>query len=549
MRFPQVLDKVAKALAPSKFDNVIAYLHELLDARDELGFCLLDKEGLARLARLAPDHDVRQTPYIPPRSWSYQVSRLRECLTEYLVNKEQVQACFEFCLAAYAKNFGSLKRAVNSKSDGSRMPFQFRDKAKSKGCSYHGAFKLTSDRFGVSELIEKWVGPFSGVKGEKQMPMFSQYLDLISKAGLAYLLNFSLMRIQEGWSLRTDCLLKEQDERFGDIYMLRGETTKTDTDSDARWPVSESAVLAVEAMKHVAELRMSCAIERDGNGLTSTDKDNPFLMSYQHEPWSRAKGKSYKIRPAAADYATLTKNFTRLFAAEEITITDEDLRVARLITPSLNQEKFRIGLQWQFGWHQLRRSGAVNMLASGLVDEPSVQLLLKHQSRIMMLYYGRNHARLNLSQETRTLFLNTMYQELGREMLNLNSSQFVSPLGGQRKEAIVTFIKETDVISLDKAAKQGRIGARRIRAGFCVNNRTCPYGGYEAISHCLGGDDGKGCPDLLLDRSKEMDIRAYEVTVDDQLKVVHPDSPRHMRLGAEKRAIEKYYELALNKER
>lgn len=147
MRFPRVLDKVARALAPSSFDFAVTVLHELLDARDDLGFCLLDKDGLARLAALAPEHHEEQTPYIPPRIWSYQVSRIRECLTEYLAHREQVAACFAFCLDVHATNYGSLKRAVNAKADGSRSPFQVRDRNRRKGCHFHGAFKLTADRF------------------------------------------------------------------------------------------------------------------------------------------------------------------------------------------------------------------------------------------------------------------------------------------------------------------------------------------------------------------------------------------------------------------
>lgn len=88
-----------------------------------------------------------------------------------------------------------------------------------------------------------------------------------------------------------------------------------------------------------------------------------------------------------------------------------------------------------------------------------------------------------------------------------------------------------------------------IRAGFCVKNRSCPYGGHEAIAHCLGGDNGKGCPDLLIDITKEPEIKAYEKVVDDQLMVVHPDSPRHNRLQVEKRAIRKYYEVVATQDR
>ena len=156
-------------------------------------------------------------------------------------------------------------------------------------------------------------------------------------------------------------------------------------------------------------------------------------------------------------------------------------------------------------------------------------------------YYCRNYSRLALNENTRILFLKTMYKELGRALRNLPSPQFVSPLGADRKEVIVHLIKEADALALDKAAKQGQVSAKRIRAGFCVNHRPCPYGGIEAIAHCLGEDGGKGCPDLLIDMKKEGSVQLYEKVVDDQLKVVHPESPRYQSLQAEKRAIGKFY--------
>ena len=545
MLFPKVIDKVALEIMPSRFDKVITILHELTDARDDLGIRLFDKDGLVRLAMLRSGFLRKQTLYIPPRIWSYQVSRLKECLTDYLTHREQVEACFKFCLDAYVKNYGSLRQALNSPSNASRVPFVNRKVGKLKGCVYHGSFSHTADRFGVTGLIEQWVGPFIGNKTEKQIVKFSRYLDLVSRAGLAYLLNFSLMRIEEGWNLRSDCLVVEKDEKFGSIYMLRGETTKTDPDADARWPVSESVKLAIEAMAHIAGLRMGCAKERGDIGLGPDDEANPYLISYQYEPWSRGKSKAYRVRPRIWNYAQLLDRCPLLFDASGITLTEEDLRIARLITPSLNQDVAKVGSPWKFAWHQLRRTGTVNMLSSGMVDEPSLQFLLKHMSRVMTLYYGRHHSRLNLSHETRTLFLKTMYQEFGRELRNLKSPQFVSPLGAQRKADIVVFIAEAEAVSLDKAARQGKIGARRIRAGFCVKNRSCPYGGHEAIAHCLGGsDNGAGCPDLLVDITKGPEIRKYEAVIDDQLKAVHPGSPRHNRLQAEKRAIKRYYDIS-----
>lgn len=541
MRFPAVLEKVSASLSPSNFSYAISILHDLLDAKEDLGFCLLDIDGLAKLAMLAPRHDAQQTPYIPPRIWSYQLSRLRECLEDYTKYRTQIEACYKFCLDAYICNYGSLQQAFSSTKTGYKGPFI--NSRPGSSFTHHGSFKFTADRFGLTDLLERWVEPFTGEKGENQIAIFSRYLDLASKVGLGYLLNFSLMRVEEGWDLRSDCLLVEKDERFGDIHMLRGETTKTDPDADARWPTSKSTSLAIDVMSHIAAMRLQCAKERSGIDMRPEEEINPYLISYNYEPWSQSKTKikSYRIRPTSLTYMQILEKFPKLLDSSQITINEEDLRIARLMTPSLDPELYKIGVPWRFGWHQLRRTGAVNMLSSEMVDESSLQVLLKHQARVMTLYYGRNHSRLNLSEDTRKMFLKTMYEEIGRDLRSLPTAQFVSPLGTDRKEKIVTFIRENDAVSLNKAAMQGKIRARRIRAGFCVNHTPCPYGGVEAIAHCLGGDSNKGCPDLLVDIKKEDGIKLYEKIVDDQLKSVHPESPRHRSLQAEKRAIRNFY--------
>ena len=296
-------------------------------------------------------------------------------------------------------------------------------------------------------------------------------------------------------------------------------------------------------MKHIAGMRMGCAQKRDDIGITDKDINNPYLMSYQYEPWSKSKHKSYLTRPLPKSYKQVVDCYPCLMNTSQITITEEDFRWARLITPTLNQDNFSVGAVWSFAWHQLRRTGAVNMLASDLVEESSLQHQLKHLGRLMTLYYGRNHSRLALSEETRTMFLNTMYEAAATTISTLTSPHLVSPLGEARKTSLVTWIKDMDARALIKAIKHGAISARPIRVGFCLNNRPCPYGGIESITHCLGGDNSKGCPDLLVDIRKEASIKQYARVVDDQLAVVHPESPRHQSLQGEKRALEKFYAI------
>lgn len=549
MRFPAVIDQIASRISPAKYSYAIGLLYDLYDARESLGFVLLDRGGISRLVKAAPKHQREQTPYIPPRIWAYQVSRLRSFLDEFIEHKQQIEECFNFAWDAYAHNFGSYSSTFTKKGMKTILPFQDPEvtgiKGDRKGLVIHGPFEITEARFGLGELFDRWLGEDDG-RRSLGIVRLTKYLSLASLVGTIYHLNFSLMRINEAWNLRADCLLIEKDEKLGDIYMLRGETTKTDPDSDARWPVSSSASVAVNVMSIVARLRMLCAKHNPLLNLSEEEITNPFLLGLAHEPWSNAggKGKANKqIRQSYQSYSVYLRKFQHLFDREVLKITEQDLQTARMIEPSLNDSEFAVGQVWPLAFHQLRRTSAVNMLSSGMVSEPSLQHQLKHVSRVMSLYYGHNYARLSLDPETRGVYLRTMYEALARELSNIVSPRFVSPHGEVRKQEIVSLICESDSKKLEAAGRKGEISARKIRLGFCMKRSACSYGGIESIAHCGGGDTGTPCMDVLYDKEQEEKISQYKQDLDSQLQNTPAGSPRHNSLLAEKKSSENYYDV------
>ncbi|WP_330208510.1 hypothetical protein [Pseudomonas sp. Z13] len=199
-----------------------------------------------------------------------------------------------------------------------------------------GAFADTAKRFGIFELLERWVGR----SGDLQVRALTSYLNLVNGAGLAYILNFSLMRVEEARNLRTGCLDVEHDKSFGDIFLLRGQTTKTLSDRDALWITSPSVAVAVKAMEVISLFRSLYAPHKAAGDLAGR-----YLSDFSYEPWSSLRNKgNHSLRPSIQPYSGLLGHW-KLFDLERLRITTEDLKLARLATPTLPEE-YQVGAVW-----------------------------------------------------------------------------------------------------------------------------------------------------------------------------------------------------------
>lgn len=554
MRFPAVMAKVPQVIPASTFDSVVFGLQKVLDARLELGFILVDGNGIRQLVAGKPEHNNEQTEYIPPRIWTYQVDRLRMCLDDYIAHQQQVEACFHFCVDAYSRNFGTLTAALTAKRNGSRLPFQNPSKGTKgikTGCQFHGHFLHAAARFEILELLARWVGELVTGKFNKGISLFSAYLSLIEQVGLAYLLNFSLMRYEEGTSLRANCLYWEEDETFGRIPILCGETTKTDPDSDARWPTSPSVKVAIDSMTSVSRLRMRCAQENPLVAPLTEDIANPYLFDRSFEPWAGSRSNPYQVRRSGQRYSDVLLKYPKLFDVKALEITKEDLRIARSVNPTLNREVFQVGRLWPLAWHQLRRTGAVNMFSSGIVSDSTMQFQMKHLTRAMPLYYGRGSSSFSLNEDARTLLVNAQYEVMGREIAAVLSDRFVSPHGDDHKKKMiadsaglpeeVNILSEEDAKRFEAAARKGAISFRATVLGGCMSNGQCDGDCIESIADCAGGDGGTPCQDALFDRQR---AEKNEVMLDNiklQINSTTPGSPRYHALEKEKRGLENYF--------
>jgi hypothetical protein len=548
-RYPRLLENLPSFYSNSvDQQNILITLDRLLRAKEHLGFALLDQQGIKELSqsfRELPASDTEQTAYIPPRIWTYQILRLRECLDDYLAHRQQIADCFNFCIDAYAHNFGSLTTALATRRPLSTyLPFtkQKIGAGAKNGRRFYDGFESTAARFGISGLLRRWI--YTSSARALDIKSFTAYLTLIQVAGISYIANFTLQRKEEVGALRTDCLMWETIPGLGTVPIIRGETTKTEPDDDARWPTSPSVAVAIDAMRAVTDLRMRCASANPEVACTDDELDNPYLYHVPFEPWSSIPGKwkRYSTRPTVQSYQAMTARYPRLFDPEQLRITEQDLTAARMFTPNLDKDgKFKVGEVWPLAYHQLRRTGAINMFASGLLSESSIQVIMKHLTLLQTRYYGQNFSRVRFNEDYETLTDAARYEVMARQIQALVSDRYVSPLGELRKqEILMNLVSTKDFKALAKAGEKNEVSFRATRLGGCVKRGDCEYGGIESIARCAGGDGGKPCRDAIYDAAKKPSAERQAQGIEQRLKDAHPDSPREHALRAELRGLRNY---------
>jgi integrase len=540
---PEIIDQIPDVLNTSNYDTCIIELQRFWDAREQTGIILVEPDGIRRLAAASPRHETQQTAYIPPRIWTYTVERLRECLADFLTHENQIKACFDFCLDSYKNNWGTLEAAVaRGKINSNLPPFQdppYPNADSYSGRKYHGKFEITAQRFGIHDLLNRWVVQ---AKFGTTLSQLGAYLTLIQNVGLAYIASFTLQRISEVASLRANCLSWEEDDRIGRVPIICGTTTKTQVDHEARWPTTPSVEIAVSAMSAVAYLRVKCAAAHPKVGLTNEDLENPYIFDRAYDPWSPCMIHRYTTRHQPGSYLSVLGRFPLLFDLDKIKITDEDMRIARMLTPNLDEEKgFAIGRPWPLAWHQLRRTSAVNMFASGLISDSSMQFQMKHSSRVMTLYYAHGHSKLRLNEEVEGIVIAAMYEVMAHKIKLATSSRFVSPLGDERKQAfVINLVAEKDHKALAASAQRGEVSYREMRLGACTKRGTCDWGGIESIARCGGGDGDRACADALFDRERVPEIERELAHIQVELDETPKGSHRHTALLAERNSMENF---------
>ncbi|TXG95578.1 MAG: hypothetical protein E6R08_11385 [Nevskiaceae bacterium] len=481
-------------LKPSRAKTAIRLLHDIYEARGHLGFFLLTREQIASLASEVPAHTRIQTPYIPPRIWQLLSKRVSEVTDSFLAAQSQFEEVFK----------ANVELATT-------------------GCS--SSSSNIQDYPLVVQCLDRWLKR-RGERGWGQMSL-SGYASLVSTCCLAQIVFYSLMRVDEAWCLPMDCFLEERDSLGEAIYSVRGDSTKTVQDNDARWIVSKSTYNAVAAARAIAKLRLYAGQITGVLGAEAELGTAP-LFPRSFEPWTNGSGRPLArflhVRPACQELNREIRRFN-LMSDDELRITSDDMDTSRLLNPMADPEVFSVGKLWPLAWHQLRRTGAVNMHASGLVSDASIQYELKHAKVAMSRYYGRGHHLLSsgLSENAKGEFVRSMYEVLAIEFSRLRDSTYVSPYGDDHKMKIIALTSDLDHKRLLKEAKKGTVSYREHLLGGCANPLPCDKGGFESVAAC--GGMGKPCEWLLYDKKKLPKYRTLLGDINARLSKATPGEP------------------------
>ncbi len=479
------------------------------------------------------------------------LNRERECIDDFLAHKDQIAKCFKFCLDAYIHNHGSLKAAATNQTSFGRpftAPRSGSLKSEIRLGRYIGKFRKTAKKFGIDKLLERWVLSEAETE-ELTIKKFAAYLTLVTSVCFPYLASFTFQRKEELAALRSDCLIWEQDPTVGPIPIIRGETTKTDPDSDARWPTSPHVAVAIEAATAISSMRMTCVYDRDSEAAKAY-LNNPLLFCPPTEPWSASKtiGTISLIRGySAGTYAGLLAS-PNLFDSEILKITEEDRTHAKMFTPNLSKSgAFAIGKVWPLAFHQLRRTGGINMYASGVLSESSIQLILKHLAIFQTRYYGKHFSSSRINQKRQNLVITAAYEVLAKNIIASVEARYISPAGNlTQHDKDVHLISAGDFKKLVAAAKNGEIPFRQTTLGGCIKRSACEYNGIESVARCAGGDGKEPCHDAKLDTAKRGFVLSLLAMTEKQLQEAKPNSRRQAALQMEVNAMRNYCELTAN---
>ena len=538
-RFPKVVEEAAQAYAkasPSQFTSSIYWFHAALKNQEHIGFLLLSEKNITAYKQFDPAYECGQTPYIPNPIWTKLIQHLDSVLDDFEAHQKKLETLYRYLAKTTLLNEAKgVSKTISS-------PFNaIRANAKIFYSGNLENYLLENDLLGMFEKYAKKATSNGFDVGSLRYTtdQFSSLLNNVSLTCYLYVLFYSIMRKEEALSLRTDCLHVEVDERLGEFYLLAGETTKTDPDSDARWVVPKRVKRAIEVAKTLVDWKLQ---------HVQPPQETPHL--FQNLSVWQVANRTSKVRSFGGFEDAIARKASHFFDRPQYTITQEDYDEALGLTPSLIRQKwFKVGNVWHFAWHQFRRTLAVHF-AVNKVSVSSTQLQMKHGTREQQFHYQNNAGRLRLNRNSEQEVVNEYYAEMSRNITSVVNGERVLPHAKSPvKDEVVRIVTDGDRKKLLKAQKNGLVGARENIIGWCMKQGECEFGGFTTIVPCTGGDGGNPCSDVIIDGTREQEFKDDMVYYENKMSEAPEGSPLHKAFKAEVKGYKKVLTIIEKKTR
>lgn len=532
-KFPHLVSSFTLLVGPLA-SQYISVLRMIYNYRDLLGFKVLTLQQIGDLFVAGKSRASRQTPYIPSRISQVHLLRSLELMDDYNKHADSFEKLYRSVWSAYVDNNGAPTTWHQ------KLVGPFNKTAIVSGGQYFGKFVRAAEKFGVKDVLMKWMSRRPGGCVRIDLISFSSFLSCVVLAGSTSIASLSAMRKEEINKLRADCF-EARETDLGKVYYLSGGTTKSIHDDDARWITCEDTLKAVAAMASIARLRMQAAVEL-GVDHSSDEVSNPYLISRAYEPWSKEWGRDRSIQTSlrkAISASSLYRDCPILFLPGDTIITKEDFDEALKANPDLKIKRFAVGERWSFAFHQFRRTLMVNASLSNLVSPQSMQYQLKHLYLSMQMYYGQNYSGLAFNSKAKEEFIETSYEMMANRVVELKSPKFVSTISSLHKERAISYYDGKTVKQLTKMARQGQMSVKETIMGICLNTEPCEFGSADFVLGC------NECTSGLASKDNLPLIQRVDDRLRSQLDAAKEDGPRKDALKAQYEFTQKLINVVL----
>lgn len=355
----KIFEDMLKCIPISYNKQLLALVRTLvsIDTRDR-GFAI-DGSILPFLAKNTRDsrNEGKQHPVIPSRILWIKYKQYKECLHDYLTNKDAIHGYIEKTIEN--RFFGRCEQ-TRYKYDDEYSKLSIDPKLAHDQETV--IFGESIERYNLTKLAQKY--------NWKVTMCATRFLSLVQYSAKCLIHLFTLMRDSEAYNLPVDCLESIRGWNDEALYVCGFSTKLEGEKTDAKWITTGDIREPVQVLQSIQKLVASHAEEdTQVNWLLLAASNLPFSGCSKKEGVARTN-LDYKFPPAM--------------------ITEADISELETIDPFRNwrdDKKFKIGQPWRITTHQFRRSIAVFAGQSGLITLPSLKRLLRHITKAMSTYY------------------------------------------------------------------------------------------------------------------------------------------------------------------